>query len=209
MSESKIVGVLQFYDFPLWKLCFNAYCEFVDEIYIEFDVLHTSWETVNYIINHCKVKGWGIDYYMSNWTWRERLLRLLDGIKPDIVVALDIDEIFEDGMKDEIMEFWKSDKKAMMVGYNPCLTNDGRNAGVYPLGAHMKIFKWTEGLTYRNYKNYAQVTQYAGNPQIIWYARHKINHYCMWTKEMEEVKKLHIHKMYGLAQYKAYLKTKE
>lgn len=197
----KIVGYLQACNFLLWRECFDHYCELVDELYVCFDTPNTSDILREYITNHPKVvKTIDRVYVCDGWLWRETLLRLLDSANPDIVITLDIDEQFEsiEAIKKEIADFWVSDKKAMMCKCNPCPTISGKPTVVYPTGANMNIFKWSKDLTYKNYCGYAQITNYANKKNLFWEAKTKINHYCMWTPEMEKAKIAHALKQYGM-----------
>jgi len=198
MTSYKIVGLLQACNFLLWERCFEYFCSVVDELYVRFDSANTPLEMKNKIISHPKVKktieG---EYIPDGWSWREPLLRLLDKVKPDIVVVLDIDEMFDGDIKEEIWKFWKSDKKAMLCYYNQCPTETGERTDIYPTQPHMMVFKWMENLTYTNYKGYAQITNYANNPSLVWQGSVKVDHFCMWTKEMERIKKEQAIKKYG------------
>lgn len=205
----KKVSILQVCDFKLWEKCFLSLSKLVDEFYIRVDRNNTSKEIREYLKGHPKVKciieG---DYHPRKFIWREELLRLLDDVQPDIVCSLDIDEIFEDSIYEELVEFCGSDKKAMMFKYLPCPSESGGSTIVYPLDPHMKIFKWNAGLSYTRYKKRGQITEYANNPKLLWNASTKINHYCMWTEEMREAKYKFIQKYYGKNCLRGYLKGK-
>lgn len=195
----KTVGILQACDFILLEKCFEYFCSIVDELYVRFDNKNTSIEVKNHIQNHPKVKkcieG---DYTINGEIWREELLRLLDSVKPDIVIVLDIDEVFDGDIKSEIDLFWKSEKLAMMFSYNGCPTQNGGRTDIYPTAPHQMVFKWKPNLTYKNYKGSAMVTNYSSRlDKIAWYSSIKVDHFCMWTKDMEIAKKQHAIKTYG------------
>lgn len=137
----------------------------------------------------------------NSWNWRESLLRLLDDKKPDIVIQLDQDEQFQDGIMDEIKQFYKSDKVCMMFDYR-MVTDDGREVEKYPSLRHCKVFKWKEGLTFYPYAGLALPTQYANTliemKDKYWLANTKILHYCFYTPEMEREKKQYAIEKYGM-----------
>lgn len=194
----KKVWLLALCDFLLWEKCFNFNKDFVDEIYIRVDKDNTDPIIIDRIKLDKKVKSIIFKSHdSSSWGWREDLLRMLDESKPDIVIALDVDECFDYSMKEEILEFWKSDKKSMMVSYNMCPSKEGTCKVVYPSKPHMKIFKWQPFLSYIPYLGYAQINQYANKPENTWYAKSKIDHFCMWTESMEKIKTDKAMKKYG------------
>ncbi len=200
-EDLKVVAMFMFHEWhpDLW---YNRFCDIasiVDEMAIRIDTNKTSPELVKRLQNetglpiHIKL----VTHNFNADVWREGLIRQLDQIKPDIVVALDSDEAFEAGILKEIGAFWNTTKKAMMCSFNSCCGDDGRSLPVYPSKPHMKIFKWEPGLTFVPYMGYAQVTQYANRRDLHWMAVTKINHYCMWTKEMEAAKREEVKTRYG------------
>ena len=194
----KIIAIIQICDFLLFNQCFDALLDITDEVYVRIDINHTSEATLSYIRNQHKVKKIISGTYIPDgWSWREELLRLLDDVMPDIVYTIDIDEMFEETISNEVLEFWNSDKLCMMFNYNVCPTIDNRKSGIYPADPHALAFKWQKNLTYKNYASRAQITQYANRPDVVWHARTKINHYCAWTKQMEVDKEIWAKKLYG------------
>ena len=197
VQELKIAAPVCIYENPTWRICFDRLTRIVDEIYLRIDRSKASGEFVAEISAHPKVKRAVFTFDFEYVVYKEKLIRMLDDVRPDIVVALDHDEAFGDGILDEIGEFWASDKKAMMFNYNPCLSSDGEALPVYPSKPHMKVFKWQEGLSHVPYLGYDQVTQYANSAAMQWPARTKIDHYCMWTPEMRAAKTVEVKQRYG------------
>jgi hypothetical protein len=145
------------------------------------------------------------DWNRSNW--REDLARSLDDVRPDIVLTPDQDEVFEDSIDQELLEFWTSPKRIMLFKYlGPMPTCDGRlvlNGGTYPKTAHALGWKWQEGIGYHPYCGLAQPTQLAAPEGIPWqwHARTRVKHYCMWTTEMEAAKRVWVTKEYGPGEF--------
>lgn len=202
-EELKIVWAVMVHEWhpELWRKVFRRNSNMVDEIVVRLDMDKCSRNFItDFEEEVTKIRT--TDYVHHNFNadvWREQLLRLLDDIQPDIVIALDSDEVFESVEKilAEIGQFWVSDCMAMMCRFNPCLSNNGRTLPIYPSKPHMKIFKWIPNLSFVPYCGYAQVTQYANGKVPVWKCETKINHYCMWTREMEEAKRKEVKERYG------------
>ena len=189
------------HEWLLWRKCFQALQEIVDGIYLRIDEDNCSDTFISTVMDENlfpKVRVANImPHNFHAQIWREGLLRMLDKVRPDVVIALDDDEIFDERILREIGAFWKSDKKAMMCSYNPCIPVDGRKLPVYPSRPHMKVFKWSAGLSFNPYKGFAQVTQYANQKRLYWMCETKINHFCMFTPDMEKAKRQEIQERYA------------
>ena len=187
--------------------------EQVDEIYVrrnEDDRADNKIEvpTRAEIQEVCNGKLKGCMTTNTGWSrsvWREELLRMLDEVKPQIVLTPDQDEIYEDRIKDELVSFWNSDKSMMFFNYfAPMPTDDGRiipelKGEPYPSLPHCGAFKWRPGLSFHPaYAGLKQPTQYANIPDNRYSAITKIKHYCMYTKELEESKKKWVISEYGV-----------
>lgn len=191
----KIVSILQVCDFPLFFLTFNNLTKIVDEVYIRIDKNHTSQGTRE-IINNCPKVKQVIEgqYHPKDFAWREELLRMLDPVQPDLVVSLDVDEMFSSDIQQEIQKFVNSDKKAMMFNF-VCPTVEGGKDTPYPSKPHMKIFKWQPRLTYLPYTSFCQIYQYRYH-ELQYFTKSPIQHYCFWTEDMRKAKKAFIQKFY-------------
>jgi len=189
----KIIGQTSLTNFTLWEMCLKELSTHVDELHIRFDQQTGNPDILKTIQDPKFLDGKIKQILISStkwnrWNWREEQIRMLDTIKPDIVLVLDQDETFSDEIDLEIKEFWKSSREAMMFLYtNPLPTNDGRIVKYYPSKPHMKVYKWKEQLTYNPYIGYAKVTNYR-NPELHWVANTKINHFCYYTPEIEKLK---------------------
>jgi hypothetical protein len=185
----KIVGQMALAGFPMWEMCLSELSKHCDEIYLRCDENRVDKsikaEEYNKICNGKLKSIFCTHEPFHKWKWREDMIRMLDDVKPDIVISLDEDEIFDDTINEEIKDFEKSDKLAMMVNYNPMPTENNEKILKnlpYPILPHMKIFKWKSGLTYKGYHGNALVPEY-NKREFWWNARSKINHYCFYKKE--------------------------
>ena len=204
MNKPFIASIIAIHNQPLWKKCLEHLKGFCDKFYFRINVADKGHVTEKQLKEFFGDKfGAAIECTepLDFWNWREDLLRMLDEVKPDIVVTSDSDEIFEDGFSEELLRFWESDKMMMRVHAKlPMPTIDGRIAAegkLYPSGANCRVYKWKEGLTYDNYRGYCQVSNYADNNEITWFAEKGYHHYCFWTKEIEKIKIAHALKLYG------------
>ncbi len=208
----KVVALVAISNFPFWEMCLSKLAEQVDEIYVrrnQDDRSDTLIEvpTRKQISEVCngKLKGcMTTNEEWSRWKWREDLLRMLDEENPQIVLTPDQDEIYEDRIVDELISFWNSDKDMMFFNYfAPMPTDDGRDipelkGKPYPSLPHCGAFKWRAGLSFHPYCGLKQPTQYANIPNNRYNAVTKIKHYCMYTKELEALKKPWVIGEYGM-----------
>lgn len=196
----KIAGIMPIGGHPKQEDCLAAMMSRCDIVCVRADTMRCG-DLSSMIYTDVDI----LDLHTDKWDrgdYHEKMLRMLDDVKPDIVIALDHDEEFEDGIDEEIRDFWASDKKGMMFTYRrPLPTEDGHDplpGHVYPSLPHMKVYKWKQGLSYTPYAGCDQVTQYANDVHKLWMANTKILHYCMWNKELEEAKKEWVMKEYGI-----------
>ena len=94
----------------------------------------------------------------ANGNWRQSLqrgitVRMLDEVKPDIVVFPDDDEIFPPDLIKILKDFWKSKKKALYFTMDYCWNNENqiRVDSVFGRMHHVRAFKWEPNLTYHPY----------------------------------------------------------
>ena len=187
----KIAAILALSDFPMWEQTVRHLCLLCDELYVRFDGVAGDPEIYRALPKVAGNKLRHIHVAQQPWhppEWREDGLRMLDDTKPDIVVALDQDELFGDGISEEIERFAASDKDAMMFGYEPLVTRDRRtvNGGApYPPEPHMKVFRWKPGLSYYPWHRHGGVVAKYVNKACHWNATTKISHYCAYTEGLE------------------------
>jgi hypothetical protein len=196
----KVVATVALSDFPYWRMCMEKLRTQVDEIHVRIDGTKPNK------LDELKESKLADNIYVSNlewnrWNWRQEMLEMVKDSKPDIVLIPDHDEIYKDGIIEELKEFWASGKDMMFFDFIT-MTDDNRiipelNGKPYPSLAHCSAFRWKPELTYFPYCGLAQPTNYANIPDNRFYAKTKIEHYCMWTKELEEEKKVWIIKEYG------------
>lgn len=191
---SKIVAIMAVNRFPLWKKAYYAVEQLVDEVYVRFDGINGDPEILKELYG-MKGKLKGCNVVASRWScpeWREECLRMLDGhcSEGDVVIALDEDETFGDGIREEIALFRISDKRGMMFSYAPLESDDKRviNGGrPYPEKPHMKVFKWKDGLSYYPYHGNGKPATYH-REESQYSARTKIHHWSAYTRGLEEMK---------------------
>lgn len=189
----KIVGQMAISNFPFWEMCLIELSKHVDELYIRFDSLNGDTTILDKLENKKLFDGKIKNILISNsqwnrWNWREEMIRMLDSVKPTIVLSIDQDETFCDGIDSEIKQFLSSDKQAMMFSYSfPMPSDDGRivwNGKCYPGKPHMKAYKWIPNLTYKPYSSFAKIRNYR-DATFHFQATTLIKHFCFYTKELE------------------------
>lgn len=192
----RVAGLMAICDFPMWEMCAKELCEVADDVYVRFDGVQGDPEILRRLREVMGAKLRKVQVVREAWhppEWREDMIRMLDNAehKPDVVLVPDQDEVFGDGLREELAAFWASDKRGMMFSYEPLATHDGRglNGNVpYPPEPHMKAFKWERGLSYWPWHRHAIVARYV-NPACWWTAKTKIKHYCAYTDGLADAKK--------------------
>lgn len=214
-----VAGLMPIMNFPLSPKMVYDLSQYVDVLILRFDQnngdenilsdcwpifpdsnipLWNKWRQWDSITHPSKVlrdtQKW------NRWNWREFLIRALDDIKPDYVLAIDEDEKYGPGFKEDFEEFQKSGLPFMLFDYE-MVTEDNRKVKKYPGSRHCKAFKWMEGISYTpHYKGYAipnfpdHITPRPDYHNNRFIAKSKIQHYCFYTKKMEEFKLKHLHK---------------
>jgi len=93
---------------------------------------------------------------------RDNTIRMLDNVKPDIVLFPDADETYDDGLMEVLEDFWKSDKEyvwfRLWYYWNSAMRI--RNDGIFKKMHHCRAFKWREGITFIPYQGYALPTNF-------------------------------------------------
>jgi hypothetical protein len=186
-----IVGLMALCRFPYYEGCLLSLCNLVDKVYLRFDGI-TGNEKIREVAPYiCGDKFGGMLVSSTVWNafiWREELLRMLDDVKPELVLFPDEDEVFGLGIDDDLKRFIKSDKQQLAFNYQyPAPTIDGwKHKKPYPSKPHIKVYKWKPGLTYIPYKKRASLSNYGKFHYKM--AKSKMVHYCFYTPELRKRK---------------------
>jgi hypothetical protein len=204
-----IVGQMSLAGFPMWEMCLYELSKHCDELYLRIDLnkcdSKITIDDYNKICNGKVKKILKIKEPFHKWHFRQQLIEMLKDIKPNIVISIDEDEKLDNTVDDEIKQFSLSDKKCMMISYNPMPTKTGKvilNGKPYPLYPHCKVLKWQKDLNYNNYHGNALPPMYH-NKKYWWISKTKITHYCFYDENWYENKVKNM-KIYSI---KGYFKT--
>jgi len=184
--------------FPLWERCLQSLAKKVDELYLRFDGLNGDVDIYNNIGKVCgnKLRKIYVSYNKWNaWSWREEMIRMLDNVRPEMVLSHDEDEAVENIAAD-LKRFSRSHLNQMAFEYKfPMPSEDGLPipspiSGLpidkpFPSHPHVMVIKWRPGLTFHPYMSRNRVTQYGKN---YLFGKAKILHYCYYTEELREIK---------------------
>jgi len=186
-----IVGLMALCRFQYYNKCLCDLLGLVDKVYLRFDGIVGDKKIIEAIPGICGNKLGGIYISASNWNafvWREELLRMLDDVKPDLVLFPDEDESFGSGIEDDLRRLKKSNKQQLAFNYAyPAPSVDGwKHKKPYPSKPHIKAYKWKPGLTYIPYKKRASLSNYGKFNYKM--AKSKILHYCFYTPELRKSK---------------------
>jgi len=191
----RVAAIMALGSFPYWRYTLTELAKIADDIYLNYDKNAGDPEMLRFVHEVLGDKLAGVRITESPWqcpNWREECLRMLgevpDQERPDIIVCPDQDEVFGDGIKDDLQRLWLSDKNSMQFHYDPLPASDGRviNEGLpYPPDPHVKAFKYREDLSYLPYHGDGKIAQYHNS---IIDATSKIKHYTAYTPAMEAVK---------------------
>jgi hypothetical protein len=117
------------------------------------------------------------------------MVRMLDDVKPEIVLVPDEDEEFGPYLELDIERLRRSKYPQMAFAYEyPMPTEDGWNGRdkPYPSKPHVKAYKWRPGLTYHPYKRRARLSNFGKDDYILGHSR--MRHLCFWNEEIREMK---------------------
>lgn len=186
-----IAGIMALCRFPYWEKCLNDLLGLVDVVYLRFDGITGNKSIYSNIPKVCKGKLGDIYVSSSEWNafvWREELIRMLDEVKPDIVLFPDEDESFGKGIEKDIKKFKESRYQQLAFNYAyPAPSIDGwKWRKPYPANPHVKCFKWRGNLTFIPYKKRARLSNYGKWNYMM--AKSKILHYCFYTPELRKNK---------------------
>jgi len=194
MGIEKIAGIMMIHYF-MWPWCLKELSNYVDEIYL---LLHYSprfkatWPKSFPKVKGCfevtKDQEWQVMEWRENQgMFREKILRMLDNVKPGLVFFPDEDESFPEPeyLVKNLVRFYSSNKK--QLAFKRCNFWDSMETvrkdkwiKYYP---HVKIFKWENNLTYLPYIGFNCVTSYGKRKMV---AKTVIKHYAyLYKKERE------------------------
>jgi len=190
----KIVGLMMLHYFK-WPWCLKDLADYVDEIHL---LLHYSPEfravwpkegekVVGYeeiTIDH----EWQVKEWRHNQAdFRERLLRKLDEVKPDLVLFPDEDESYPEPefLVSDLGRLMRSNKE--QLAFRRCNFWDSmetvrKDKWIY-YGPHIKAFKWMPGLTFKPYVGFNCVSTY-GKKRLV--ARSVMRHFAYMEREERE-----------------------
>ena len=179
-KEIKVVGTMALCGHPMWRECLESLQSHVDELYLHFDGRvgnDNIFKNLN-IENFPKLKNVIVTKKEWNrYNWRERMLRVLDDVKPDVVLNMDEDEMYDGNIEKDIEDLLKSPENIQMF-FQYVYPIPGTKDQKYPKYPHVKMFRWIEGLTFYPYRGSARLSNAKGycNSQNT-----KILHYCWYN----------------------------
>jgi hypothetical protein len=193
----KIAGLMMLHYFK-WPWCLESLADYVDEIYIH---LHAtpSFPKVHWPLRVAKVSRCLVLEHEREMTrienrkiglmgtLRERTLRMLDEVKPDLVFFPDEDEAYgePDLVARDLHRLIRSGKK--QLAFHRCNFWDSMHMVRKDKWAyyrpHVKVYRWQPGLTYLPYAGFNRLTNY-GRRKVV--ARTVIKHYAFLEKSERE-----------------------
>ncbi len=135
-------------------------------------------EAVGPFVQHLIVYEESVKF--NKWNWRESLIRRLDVFRPDIVIAMDDDECFGEGIVGDLNNFQHSCAQRLDFKFEMA-TMYNKKVPLYPFRPHTKVFKWQPDINYIPYKHFARPNIPRDDSAIL--ADSLIKHYCFWDKE--------------------------
>lgn len=193
----RVAGLMAISDFEYAPAMAKDLAHRVELIVLRFDALNGSKKVFKQAAAECsdvtRVHVIRSREKWNRWNWREQLIRALDPVKPEYVLAIDSDEKFDDGFDADFQNFVESGDEMMMFDYNMA-TCDDRRVMKYPGARHCKAFKWAPQVGYRPYRGYARPTFVGRKTASVYNAETPIHHFCFYTPEMERWKRENLHR---------------
>ena len=168
--------------------------KYTDEFYINLN------EASEYVREQCEshpnTKKF-IETKHKNGRWRiafqrEKALRLLDDVKPDIVLWMDVDTTFPDDFKETLQRFIESDKKCIWFKAD-YYWNDKchiRTDGIYSKMGQCLGFKWEPGLTFIPYRGSTMPSNFEKSDRFV--SPTPVKHWG-YMREEDRLEKAHKH----------------
>lgn len=175
-----MIGIIAINNFPFYPNALFQLKNMCEKVIVRLDPKSPLEIDLDGVEVFRGTKAW------NKWNWRQELI---DRVPPtDLVVNLDEDETFSEGIEQEIKKFTLTNKKVMMFHYT-METENNRKVEIYPSLAHCKVFRWQEGLTYNPYAGLCLPTEYANTRQDMkgmeFESVINVRHWCFYTKKME------------------------
>lgn len=170
-NEIKIVACFMVHDEnPVYlKYLLDDLSRLTDEFYVNFN--EPTDIAKEMVLTHPKLKKYIFTENGGKWNQglqRTNTIRLLDEVRPDIVLFPDTDEVYPKNIKELLKEFWEDEEKLTMwfrLYYMWDSERTFRNDGIWKSIHHVRAYRWREGLTYRPYRGYAVPTEYSREPR--------------------------------------------
>ncbi len=132
----------------------------------------------------------------NNGNWhqghqRELTVRMLDDVKPDIVLFPDSDELYSDDLTKTLEKFWDAHKKGLWFELKYCWGSENtvRLDRHFRKMVHVRAFKWEPNLSYEPYRGFACPTELYFEKRRKFYSDTPTKHLKFLKKEnLERVK---------------------
>ena len=186
----KIVGLLMVHDDDLWiSSCLMSLDKYVDGIYVNLNnptpickKIIEGWPSVKKIIYTTNEGRW------NQGVQRDNTIRMLDEVKPDIVLFPDSDETLPKNFDIILKDFIDSGINTLWFGliYYWNHPNVARRDGRWKAIHHVRGYRWKSGITYIPYAGYTNPTTFINEKKFNSPAG--MNHWGYMIKEDRERK---------------------
>lgn len=183
-----IVATLPLWRFPLPALGLSTYIDMVEAVFIRFDAASGDRRLLRDVRLALGKKVGDVFESTTPWdgvAWREECLRMLDSVKPTVVLAPDEDEGYEPEMTMDIARLLGLKTGSLEFKYEyPMPSVDGVQVleRPFPSKPHVKAYCWQPGLTYYPYRNRARLANGGKEHE----AMSKMRHFCWHNAELRE-----------------------
>jgi len=196
-SNLKIVGLVMVHDNEDYiDILLDDLEKYTDEIYVNandptpmvLDAIHKRSSVKKIIYTSNGDRGW------SQGGQRDNAMRMLDDIKPDIVLFPDDDEVYPKNLKDQLEVFWNDKQKLTFWFRLLYLWGDPyhfRSDGKWKCIHHVRAMKWQQGITYvPHYAGYACPSNYVTLPRETKFNSNSPTLHYGYMKEADYTRKL-------------------
>jgi hypothetical protein len=169
------------------KMVLDDLAKYTDKVYVN---LNDATPEITEIVNHHSVVVKSIITTNNGRPWNQGLIRdltirMLDDVKPDIVLFPDSDEVYPDNLKQVLEDFWKSPFECLWFNLL-YLWDDPQHArrdSLFKSMHHVRAFKWREGLTFLPQSGYGAKPVNSENVGYKFHASAPMRHYGYMTEE--------------------------